>query len=75
MKKKEENIMVRANLKVILPAMAESGMPQKEIAEKAGVNPGTVSRIKSGYLVRLDRLGRVCKVLGIPASEGMIIEQ
>lgn len=69
-----ENGMVRPNVEVLIPAMADAGITQEEIAKRSGVSPGTVSRIKSGYLVRLDRLGKVCKFLGVPAKDGIIIE-
>lgn len=45
--------------------MAKSCMTPQEIADKAGVSVNIVYRMRRGYMVKLERFGRVCKALGI----------
>ena len=61
--------MVCVDLIRFKPVFIDSGLTQAELAEKAGVNPGVVNKICHGYLVREDRLGKVCRALGIPSAE------
>jgi transcriptional regulator with XRE-family HTH domain len=44
---------------------AELGMSVEELADKAGVNPNTVSAIRGGKTVRTDSLEKVVKALGM----------
>lgn len=73
-KKKGDNVMVKPNVKNILPAMAATCLTQADIARSAGVGVGTVYRIKAGYLVRMDGLGKVCKFLGVPMKDAIVME-
>ena len=57
--------MVSAKVQVILGAMAKSCMTPQEIADKAGVSVNIVYRMRRGYMVKLERFGRVCKALEI----------
>lgn len=65
--------MASARIEVIVPAMAETCMTKKEIAEKAGVGANAVYRIAKGYWVRPDILGKVCKFLGLKVADVMIL--
>lgn len=57
--------MVCAKVQVIIGAMAKSCLTPQEIADKAGVSINIVYRMRRGYMVKLERFGRVCKALGI----------
>ena len=57
--------MVCAKVQVIIGAMAKSCMTPQEIADKAGISVNIVYRMRRGYMVKLERFGRVCKALGI----------
>ena len=57
--------MVWAKVQVIIGAMAKSCLTPQEIADKAGVSVNIVYRMRRGYMVKLERFGRVCKALGI----------
>ena len=48
---------------------AELGLSNEELAEKAGVNPNTVSAIRSGKVVRTDTLQKVADALGLTMEE------
>ncbi|WP_195421241.1 helix-turn-helix domain-containing protein [Faecalicatena contorta] len=57
--------MVCAKVQVIIGAMAKSCLTPQEIADRAGVSVNIVYRMRRGYMVKLERFGRVCKALGI----------
>ncbi|MCR2049995.1 helix-turn-helix transcriptional regulator [Acetatifactor muris] len=40
-------------------------MSPLEIADKADVSVNVVYRMRRGYMVKMDRFGKVCAVLGI----------
>lgn len=61
--------MVCAMVDKIIAAMTASCMSPKEIADSAGVRINIVYRIRRGYLVKMDRFGKVCRALGINAEE------
>ncbi|MBD5479576.1 MAG: helix-turn-helix transcriptional regulator [Lachnospiraceae bacterium] len=61
--------MVCAMVDKIIAAMTASCMSPKEIADSAGVSINIVYRIRRGYLVKMDRFGKVCRALGINAEE------
>lgn len=73
MDKKTGAGMASAKVEIIVPAMAETCMTKKEIAEKAGVGANAVYRIAKGYWVRPDILGKVCKTLGLKVADVMIL--
>ena len=52
--------MVCAKIKPLIAAMTASCMTPQEIAKEAGV-----SVMRRGYMVKMDRFGCVCKVLGL----------
>ena len=45
--------------------MTASCMTPQEIAKEAGVSVNIVYRMRRGYMVKMDRFGCVCKVLGL----------
>ncbi len=61
--------MVAAKVNQMIAAMTASCLSPQEIADRAGVSVNIVYRMRRGYLVKMDRFGRVCKVLGIAPEE------
>lgn len=61
--------MVCAKVNQIIAAMTASCMSPQEIADKAGVSVNIVYRMRRGYLVKLERFGKVCRALGIAAED------
>lgn len=61
--------MVCAKVNQIIAAMTASCMSPQEIADKAGVSVNIVYRMRRGYLVKMDRFGKVCQVLGISPED------
>lgn len=57
--------MVCAKIKPLIAAMTASCMTPQEIAKKAGVSANIVYRMRRGYMVKMNRFGCVCKVLGL----------
>ena len=62
-------MMVAAKVNQIIAAMTASCMSPQEIADKAGVSVNIVYRMRRGYLVKMDRFGKVCAVLGISPED------
>jgi len=51
-------------------AISKSGISQKEIAEKLGINPSTVSKyIRLNVFPALDTFAELCVILDISADE------
>ena len=67
--------MVCAKVDKILAAMAKSCMSPKEIAEAAGVDVNHVYRMRKGYLIKAEKFGKICKVLGVDAEECIDFER
>ncbi len=61
--------MVAAKVNQIIAAMTASCMSPQEIADKAGVSVNIVYRMRRGYLVKLERFGKVCRALGISPEQ------
>ena len=61
--------MVCAKVQVIIAAMVKCCMTPQEIADKAGVSVNIVYRMRRGYYVKLERFGKVCKVLCIEPED------
>ena len=61
--------MVCAKVNKIIAAMTESCMSPTEIAMAAGVSVNIVYRMRKGYLVKMEKFGKVCRVLGIEAKD------
>lgn len=61
--------MVAAKVNQIIAAMTASCLSPQEIADKAGVSVNIVYRMRRGYLVKLERFGKVCRALGISPED------
>lgn len=61
--------MVCGKVEVIINAMVASCLSPQEIAEKAGVSVSIVYRIRKGYMVKMERFGKVCRALGITPDQ------
>ena len=59
----------------MISAMAQSCMTPHEIAEKAGVSITSVYRVRKGYLVKMEILGKSCKVLDLNCNEVIDFER
>lgn len=57
--------MVCAKIKPLIAAMTASCKTPQEIVKEAGVSVNIVYRMRRGYMVKMDRFGCVCKVLGL----------
>lgn len=67
--------MVCANVEKILIVMCNSCMTPGEIAEKAGVCVSAVYRVRKGYLVKMEIMGKVCAALGVKCEEVIDFER
>lgn len=67
--------MVCAKYDVMITAMTESCMTPKEIAEKAGVSANAVYRVRKGYMVKMEILGKICKALNLKCEDVLDYER
>lgn len=67
--------MVCGKIEVIISAMVASCMSPQEIADKAGVSVSIVYRVRKGYMVKMERFGKVCRALGIAPEEAIDYER
>ena len=67
--------MVCGKVEVIINAMVASCLSPQEIAEKAGVSVSIVYRIRKGYMVKMERFGKVCRALGITPDQAIDCER
>ncbi|CCX86234.1 uncharacterized protein BN724_00110 [Clostridium sp. CAG:590] len=67
--------MVCAKYEIMISAMVQSCMTPHEIAEKAGVSITSVYRVRKGYLVKMEILGKICKVLDLNCNEVIDFER
>lgn len=67
--------MVCAKYEIMLSAMTKSCMTPKQIAEAAGVSVNAVYRVRKGYMVKMDILGKICKVLNLECNEVIDFER
>lgn len=72
---KGEIIMVCGKIEVIINAMVASCLSPQEIADKAGVSINIVYRVRKGYMVKMERFGKVCKALGLLPEEAIDYER
>lgn len=55
---------------LLLRYRTERGLPQKQVANEAGINNSTLSRLESGERgISRDVLDRLCRVLGLTPQE------
>lgn len=55
--------------KKLIDLMAEKGLTQGELADKAHISRTAVYGLLKGRVPRLDTLGKVARVLGVKPSE------
>lgn len=67
--------MVCARYEIMIAAMTQSCMTPTEIADAAGVSVNTIYRVRKGYLVKMEILGKVCKVLGLKCEDVIDFER
>ncbi len=67
--KKEVEALVCGKVEIIISAMVKSCLSVQEIAEKAGVSANVVYRVRKGYMVKMERFGKVCRALGIAPED------
>lgn len=67
--------MVCGKIEVIISAMVESCLSPQEIADKAGVSVNTVYRIRKGYMIKMERFGKVCRALGLSPDQAIDYER
>lgn len=63
--------MVCGKVEVIINAMVASCLSPQEIAERAGVSVSIVYRVRKGYMVKMERFGKVCRALGLSPEEAI----
>ena len=68
-REEEKRKMVAAVSSKIIVAMTKSGKTPVEIAEKARVPVNAVYRMRKGYLIRMDKFGRICDALGVAVED------
>ena len=61
--------MVCAKAPEIVAAMTRSCMTPTEIAKAAGVSVNIVYRIRKGYMVKMERFGKICKILELDPAD------
>ena len=61
--------LVCGKVEIIISAMVKSCLSVQEIAERAGVSANVVYRVRKGYMVKMERFGKVCKALGIAPED------
>ena len=67
--------MVCGKIEVIINAMVASCMSPQEIADKAGVSVSIVYRVRKGYMVKMERFGKVCRALGLTPEQAIDYER
>lgn len=67
--------MVCADATKILNVMCNSCLSPRQIAEKAGVSTSAVYRIRAGYLVKMEIMGKVCAALGVKCEDVLDYER
>ena len=67
--------MMCAEVNKILIIMANSCLTPAQIAEKAGVSKNAVYRVRKGYMVKMEIMGRVCAALGVRCEDVLDYER
>lgn len=67
--------MVCGKIEVIINAMVASCLSPQEIADKAGVSVSIVYRVRKGYMVKMERFGKVCRALGLTPEQAIDYER
>lgn len=77
MKRIEERsrVMVCAKYNTMISIMCNSCLTPGEIAKKAGVSTNAVYRIRKGYMVKMEIMGKVCAALGVKCEDVLDYER
>ena len=67
--------MVCADVDKILTIMCNSCKTPVQIAEKAGVSTNAVYRVRKGYMVKMEIMGKVCAALGVKCEDVLDYER
>lgn len=67
--------MVCAKYNAMITIMANSCLTPGQIAEKAGVSRSAVYRVRKGYLVKMEIMGKVCSALGVKCEDVLDYER
>ncbi len=67
--------MVCAKYEAMISIMCNSCMTPGEIAQKAGVSKNAVYRVRKGYMVRMEIMGKVCAALGVRCEDVLDYER
>lgn len=67
--------MVCADVAKMLTVMCNSCKTPGQIAEEAGVSRSAIYRIRKGYLVKMEIMGKVCAALGIRCEDVLDYER
>lgn len=68
-REEERQKMVAAIVSKIMVAMTKSGKTPLQIAEISGTSVNVVYRMRKGYLIRMDKFGRICEALGVAVED------
>ena len=67
--------MVCAKYNEMITIMCNSRMTPREIAQKAGVSTCAVYRVRKGYMVKMEIMGRICAALGVKCEDVLDYER
>ena len=67
--------MVCAKYNTMISIMCNSCLTPGEIAKKAGVSTNAVYRIRKGYMVKMEIMGKVCAALGVKCEDVLDYER
>lgn len=67
--------MLKPNADAIYLAMADKKMSVNALADKSGVSSQTIYRVKKGYLVRPEYIGKIAEALGVKAADIVMKEE
>ena len=67
--------MVCAKYDAMITLMTNSCMTPRQIADKAGVSTNAVYRVRKGYMVKMEIMGKVCAALGVNCEDVLDYER
>lgn len=67
--------MVCADIEKVLTVMCNSCLTPGQIAERAGVSKTAVYRVRKGYMVKMEIMGKVCAALGVKCEDVLDYER
>lgn len=69
------NQMVCADVMKMLTIMCNSCKTPGQIAEEAGVSTNAVYRVRKGYMVKMEIMGKICDALGVKCEDVLDYER